>query len=263
MFAGYGRAHVRHFLAAIRHAKLGGGVLPLNVSRAPIAIRAQAKSLHRAKRFRGDFLQFRGIPEHQDLPAPGDQVYQPPELQRDRGQVRINIGVVEFQRGQNQFVGVVVQKLRPAIEERSLILVAFDDEFFAAAQAVAAFAEIRRHAANQKIRAPPGDMKNPREHGRGRGLAVGSGHHDRSVPRNEIFFEQLRHRAVRQFFVENIFDLRISARDDIPHHTQVRRGLQIFFAEAFVPGNFQRIEQGRGRRIHIHVGAGHVKPAFL
>ncbi len=180
-------------------------------------------------------------------PAPRHQVYQPPELQRDGGQVRINIGVVEFQRGQNQFVGVVVQKLRPVIEERGLILVAFDDEFFAAAQAVAAFAEIRRHAANQKIRAPSGDVKNPREHGRGRGLAVRSGHHDRGVPRNEILFEQLRHRAVRNFFVENIFDLRISARDGIPDHHKSGAGFRFSSRKPSFQGIFSessRVEAG-------------------
>ena len=73
---------------------------------------------------------------------------------------------------------MVVQKLRAAIEKCGLVLVALNDELFAAAEAVAAIVEIRRHPAYEKIRTAPGNMENSGEHSRGGGLAMCSGNDD-------------------------------------------------------------------------------------
>src|ERR1700722_10958007 len=110
---------------------------------------------------------------------------------------------------------MVVQEFRAAIEKGGLVFIAFADELFPAAEAVAAVAEVGSHAANQEIGAAPSHMKNPGQHGGGGGFAVGSGNDDRSVPRNKIFLEQLGHGAVRNLFIEDVFDLGIAPGDDV------------------------------------------------
>ena len=148
---------------------------------------------------------------------------------------------------------MVVQEFRAAIEERGVVFVALDDELFPAAQAIAAVAKIGNDSANQKIGAAAGGVKNPGEHGGGGRLAVGARDDDRGVPGNEKFLEQLRHRAVGDFFVENEFDFGISARDHVADDGEIRRGLQILFAVAFVPANAERIEKRRRGRIDVDV----------
>src|SRR5580700_4552843 len=144
---------------------------------------------------------------------------------------------------------MVVEKLRPAIEKCRLVLVALDNELFATAEPVAAVIEIRDYATDEKIGPAPGNTENPGEHGGGRRLAVSAGYNDRSVAADEIVFEKLRHRTVRNFLVEDDFQLRVAARDHIADNDQIWNRLQIFRAEAFVPGNAERIKQCRGGRI--------------
>ena len=184
-------------------------------------------------------------------------------MQRDGSEVGINVRVIVFERREDQFVGMIVQEFRSAVEERGFVFVAFDDEFLAAAEAVAAIAEIRSDAADQEIRLAPRYLKNPGEHRGGGGFSVRAGDDDRGVPRNEIFLEQLRHGAVRQFFVEDVFDFRIAARDRVADHAEVRRRLQIFFAKSFVPADAEGIEQRGSGRIDVDVRAGDVKAALF
>src|ERR1700722_12646645 len=117
---------------------------------------------------------------------------------------------------------MIMKKLWSAIEKRRLVFVALDDELLPSSQSVASVSEIRRHADNQEVGPTAGDVKDPGQHGGGGGLAMGTGDYDRSVSRDEIFLEQLRHRTVGQLFIEDIFHLRISAGDDISHHAQIR-----------------------------------------
>ena len=105
-----------------------------------------------------------------DAAAARNQIHQPPELQLDGSKIGIDVCVVVFERGDDQFVGMVVQELRGLVEECGVVFVAFDDELFPAAEAIAAVAEIRGDAADQEIRPPAGDLENPGEHGGGGGL---------------------------------------------------------------------------------------------
>ena len=137
---------------------------------------------------------------------------------------------------------MIVQKFGAAIEKRGLVLVAFDDELFPAAESVASVIEIRDYAADEKIRPAAGDMENPGEHRGGGGLAVGSGHDDRGVAADEIVLEKLRHRTVRNFLVEDDFQFRVATRDHVADDDEIGDRPQIFFAETFVPGDAERIE---------------------
>ena len=107
-------------------------------------------------------LQVGAFSPDQDSPAPRHEIHETAELQRDGSEIGIDIRVVEFKRGEDQFVGMVVQEFRSLVEKRRVVFIAFDDEFFPAAEAVAAVAEIRRHAANQEVRPAAGDCEKSR-----------------------------------------------------------------------------------------------------
>src|SRR5687767_2043529 len=64
------------------------------------------------------------------------QVHEPAERQADRIQVGINIGVIELDVVDDGDVGQVFEKLRTLVEECAVVLVAFDDEVTAAADAI-------------------------------------------------------------------------------------------------------------------------------
>ena len=184
--------HARYFPSGVDHPELRRVIRPLDVAGEPIHLRRQTKGLHPAKCLRGAGHHFRAL-------APGDhsssarhQVHEPPELQRNRRKVSINIGV--------------------------LVFIALDDEVAAAAQSVAALTEIRQHPAHQKIRTPAGRLKNPRQHRSGGGLPVRSGDHDRVVARNKKLLDDLGHRAVWDLGVEDVFEFGIPTRDDISNH---------------------------------------------
>ena len=82
-------------------------------------------------------------------------------------------------------------------------------------------------------------------------------------PGNEIVFEQLRHRAVGNFLVEDVFDFRVAARIRVADDAEIGRGLEVFFAEAFVPLDAERIEQGRGGRIDVDIRPGDAETPLL
>src|SRR5580693_4175482 len=110
---------------------------------------------------------------------------------------------------------MVMEKFRAAIEEGGLVFIALDDEFLASAEAVTAIAEIRRDTADEKIRPPSCHLENPSQHRRCRGFSVRAGDHDRAVLRYEKFFDDFRHRAIRNLFVQDVFELGIAARNHV------------------------------------------------
>src|SRR5260370_35059370 len=72
-------------------------------------------------------------PEH-NAPAPGHQVHQPLELQLDGREVRVDIGVGEFQRSDDQVVRMIMKKLRSSAEQSGFVFVAFQDERLSSSQ---------------------------------------------------------------------------------------------------------------------------------
>ncbi len=117
----------------------------------PIGFAAESKSFHTAERFFDYPANGNG---ERLVIAPGDdsstarnEIYQTAELQFDGGEIGINIGVIEFERSDDEFIGMVVQKFGALIEKRGIVFVAFEDNFVAAAKSVAA-AEIFGDAAD-------------------------------------------------------------------------------------------------------------------
>src|SRR5581483_4040443 len=98
---------------------------------------------------RGRVVAYDGSPNVDDPSAPGHKVHETPEGGLDRIEVAINIGMVEFDRGQGGSVRKVMQELRPLVEEGGVIFVALEEEVRAAAE-LKAGPEIFRDAADKK-----------------------------------------------------------------------------------------------------------------
>ena len=107
----------------------------------PVRPGSGSVSFHRAKGFRQTALQawaFGGLPdgaiEGNDASAARDQVHQALECRLDGIEVFVDVGMIEFDRGENDGVRKVVQELRSLVEEGGVVLVAFEDEVLALAQ---------------------------------------------------------------------------------------------------------------------------------
>ena len=233
----------------------------LQIARDPEIVAAESVGLHGTKRL-GHHAAHRGaFAPANDAPAPRHQIHQPPELQLDGGEVGVNIGVIEFERGDDQIVGAVVQKLRALVEKRGIVLVALDDELLAAAQSIA-LAEVFRHAADQEIGPAPRHLKDPSQQGSGGGFAVRAGHHQRIVSRQEKLLDRFGKRAIGNLVVEDELEFGIAARDGVADDHQVRPRREIRFGEPVFPANAQFFEQRGGGRVDARVRAAHAIAAF-
>src|SRR4029077_350236 len=167
-------ADASDFPAAVGDAKLHRRVAPFEIPRAPIHFRAESKGLDRAKSFPYAFHHRLALSPGEDLAPTRNQIHQAAELELDGRQIGINIRVVEFTRGQNQFIGMVVKEFWAAVEEGRLVFITLENELFSATQSVAAVGKIRNHTADEKVRPAARGVKDPGEHGGGGGLAVSS-----------------------------------------------------------------------------------------
>src|SRR5713101_730495 len=134
-------------------------------------------------------------PDHH-APSSRNKVHQPAEGQLVGLKIGVDVRVVVLERGNNQVVGMVMKKLGSAVPEGRLVFVSFEDEFHPAAKAVT-LAKILRHAADEKVRPLPRRLEKPCQHCGGRRFAMCSTDDDGMLSRQKHFFENLRHRAVR------------------------------------------------------------------
>ena len=66
--------------------------------------------------------------EGNDSPASGDEVYQAFEGGLNCVEVFVDVGMVEFHRGEDDGVWKIVEKLGALVEEGGVVLAAFEDE---------------------------------------------------------------------------------------------------------------------------------------
>src|SRR5882762_3380408 len=92
-----------------------------------------------------------------------DQANQEPERLPDLFKILEDIGMVELHRSQNHRLRKVVQKLRPFVEKRGVVLVALNDEVFPLAEGKAA-SEILGDAADQERRIFARGLEYPGQH---------------------------------------------------------------------------------------------------
>src|ERR1700687_1506906 len=121
---------------------------------------------------------------------------------------------------------MIMKKLWPAVPECGFILVAFKNELFPIAKPIT-LAKVFRHSSHKKIRPLPRSMKNPSQHRRRGGFSMCAADDNGMSSGEKDFLQNLRHRAIRNLSVQHFLQLGIPARDDIPDHHEVWRGLQV------------------------------------
>ena len=97
----------------------------------------------------------------------------------DGFEVGVDVSVVELNVREDERSGKVVEELGALVKERSVVLVALEDEVARGAE-LEARSEVLRDAADEERRlkrgiGARGDLVDPREHAGGGGFAVGSG----------------------------------------------------------------------------------------
>ena len=202
-----------------------------------------------------------GVAPDDHAAAPRNQVHQSTKRELIGFKIRVDVGVIEFQRGDDQVVGLVMEELCGFVPIRGIVFVAFQDEILAAAEAIA-LTKILGNATNQKIRAFFRHLKNPREHRcRGR-FPVRATHDDGVFAGKKFFFEDFRQRFVNQLAVEHFLHFDIAAGDGVANHDQVGGRREMRGVELGVVRNAERFEKNGGGRIYAGVGTGHAKAAF-
>src|SRR5262249_38815657 len=115
----------------------------------PLRLLSEPISFDRTESFRKTLINIAAAVPSDNAATARNQVHQSFERRLHCVEVFIDVRVIEFDRGKDHRIRKVVQKLRPFVPERGIVLVAFDDEVFAIADTKAAL-EILRDATNQK-----------------------------------------------------------------------------------------------------------------
>ena len=174
--------------------------------------------------------------------------------------IAVDVRVVEFGAGDDRGARPVVQELGPFVEVRGVVLVAFDDEMLAVAEAEP-FVEIERDAADEQARVTPRMMEHVREQARRRRLAVRAGDHDRMARGEEQLLERLGKAHVRDASPAQRLRFGILGADHVADHGEIRlRGFEVGGRERRVrldPPLGQLVGHGR---VNVLVGAGNLVP---
>src|ERR1051325_6714254 len=138
----------------------------------------------------------------------------------DRVHVGVDVSVVELDVVDDQRVRAVVEKLGPLVEERGVVLVAFDDELRVVAE-LEVLIEIEGDAADDHARVASRRLEQPgQERGRRR-LAVRPGDDDGVPAFDEQLVDGLGHRGVRQVELERGSGLGIGFRRRVADDHQI------------------------------------------
>ena len=130
-------------------------------------------------------------------PSVGHERHDLAERVEHRREVGVEIGMIELDVADEEVLRLVVQELGAAVEERRVVLVAFEHEVGPGAAAITP-AEILHLAADEEARIPSGVEEQPRRQRRGRRLAVGPRDDDRGLPRQQVLAHRLWQREDRQ-----------------------------------------------------------------
>ncbi len=126
-------------------------VFVVQILYAPVSLRREAITLHRAECLRNAFGNIDAAVVGHDAPPAWDKINEPLEGSLDGIKIGIDVGVVELDMSENQRVRKVVQELGAFVEESRIVLVALHDESARGAQ-VKAGSEVLRDAADQERR---------------------------------------------------------------------------------------------------------------
>ena len=178
------------------------------------------------------------------------------ELFFDRGDVGVDVGVVELEIVEDHRPRPVMHELRAFVEESGVVFVGLDHEERSLTKS-GTDAEIVGHTTDEKTRRQPCALENPGEHAGGRRLAVGA--RDREHPTIAQYFarEPLRTRFERNLPLEQRLDHRRTASHDVADHHHIGRGLELRRLETLDDFDAERRELRAHGRINVAVRPGH------
>ena len=135
---------------------------------------AERKLLHRQRGVAVGAEQRETRPRH--------EVHQPPKGQPDGVEVGVDVCVIELDVVDDGNIGQILQELGGLVEERAVVLIAFNDEVssFSEAVARAAVSQVPRDASHENARIETAVHQQPACQRRGRRLAVRAGNDDRT-----------------------------------------------------------------------------------
>ena len=110
----------------------------------------------------------------------------------------------------------------------------------------------------QETRVQARVLEQPREHGRGRRLAVRTGHREHPLVAQHVLGQPLRARREAKAGVEDRFQQRIAARDHVADHEHVgiaRDAVELIRREALGQSDAQRLELRAHRRVYVGIAA--------
>src|SRR5258708_2479517 len=211
----------------------------------PVVFRGKAVSDYRAECFGGGFAQrrtgfFRVAPNHNTAIA-RHEVDQAFESEFVGVEVGIDVGVIVFERRDDEIVGMVMEEFRSAIPEICFVLVSFENHFDSLSETVT-FAEVVSDATDEESRLLACGLENPGEHRRGGGFSMRAADNDGMFTGKKHFFKNFRHGAIRNFTFESFFELGISARNDVANDHEIRRGSEMRCFEGWKIRNPETLE---------------------
>ena len=156
---------------------------------------------------------------------------------------------------------LIVQKLRPAVEEGGVVFVSLEDEVRPRAAPVAP-AEVAHLAPDEESGIPSRVEKQPGRQGRRRRLAVGAGDDDGNLVRQQILAHGLRQGKDGDASPRRFGGLDVVARRRVPDDDRVAVRRDVLGGKALEYRDLERFEQGRHRRIKIEVASGDPVPGF-
>ena len=154
---------------------------------------------------------------------------------------------------------LVVEKLRPAVEERRVVLVPLQDERGAGAPPIAA-PQVLHLSTDQEPGVAPGVEQQPGGQRRSRGLAVGPRHHDRGLLRQEVLPDGLWHREDGDLPPVRLGGLDVVAERGVPHDDAVAAGGHVFGRKPPRDRNLEGVEQRGHRRIQVECASRDAVP---
>jgi len=172
-------------------------------------------------------------------------------------EVAVDVGVIEFDRVQQQRIGIVVEELGALVEEGRVVLVALGDEPRPGPEPEVV-REVPAGTAYHETRVAAGLVQHPRQQrARGR-LAVRSDDDGATTVAHEEPHERFGHRAVRNPGREHRLDLGIAARHRVADDHEIGSRLEILGAIALAIRNAEIGEERAHRRVDGLIGARHV-----
>jgi hypothetical protein len=189
---------------AARRARAGAGLFPPGAETQHLAPAASLQ--HTLKRLVACI--------HHQASAGRYRAHQVVELGLDGGQVRKDVGVVEFQVVQDGRARPVVHELAALVEECGVVLVGLDHEVGPLPKR-AETPKFMRHAADQEAGLQAGLVQDPGQHRGGGCLAVRARHCQHVSALQHMVGQPLRAAGVAGAGIEDGFEQRVAALDDV------------------------------------------------